>query len=487
MDGEKENLNNSNGKIKENGESFKDDGDSNLPLHKQILQNITTEPMLFPYMISSILVILTNQNLNIQKACRVDLNLSAEVCKGLEDKDSNSTSLDNSEIVVQKLVADMLIWQTILQNSIPAVFVIFLGSWSDRNRLRRPCMLLPIYGEIVRNIGLMVCVYFFDELPMNVSGLWQALPIAVTGYWAVMFMAVFSYVGDVSTEKNKTLRVGLVNATMALCLPIGTGLSGILYRKVGFYGVYTIALILGFISVWMAHIFIHDTKRIKFESEKEKEKSYWTRIKFFFNLKHLVEAFRVTFKKEKNNRRMKVIALTVLITGIMGPLQGDKGVAYLFTRVKFNWNEVQYSVYQTTSMCINLAGTFFVLGVVVRKFGVDDALIGIVATTGKFVSQFIFAFAATEFLFYFGLIVNCLQGPAIISMKSIINKIIPAQELGDKRSDGHRRKHYTRHMWTIIQLRVRSHRLLLPWCLLLSDRSYNVSYHFPLHVALYAA
>lgn len=348
-----------------NGKTVKSNDDNGLPVHKQILQNVTVEPVLFPYMIASILVILTNQNLNIQKACRVDLNLTAEVCKGLEDKDSNSTSLDDSEVAVQKLVADMLIWQTILQNSIPAVFVIFLGSWSDRNRLRRPCMLLPIYGEIVRNIGLMVCVYYFDELPMNVSGLWQALPIAVTGYWAVIFMSVFAYVGDVSTvstrmsesltverkprenvcktpafprrlsytgkirficaqDKNKTLRVGMINATMALCLPIGTGLSGILYRKVGFYGVYTIALILGLISIWTAHVFVHDTKRIKFESDKENERSYWTRVKFFFNVKHLVEAFRVTFKKEKNNRRMKVIALTVLITGIMGPLQGKR-------------------------------------------------------------------------------------------------------------------------------------------------------------------
>lgn len=205
MDNGKNNSDSSNGKMLKDDKSSKDSDDNNLSFYKQILQNITVEPMMFPYMIASILVILTNQNLNIQKACRVDLNLSAEVCIGLENKDSNSTSLDDSEVTVQKLVADMLIWQTILQNSIPAVFVIFLGSWSDRNRLRRPCMLLPIYGEIVRNIGLMVCVYFFDELPMNVSGLWQALPIAVTGYWAVMFMAVFSYVGDVSTVRLQKL------------------------------------------------------------------------------------------------------------------------------------------------------------------------------------------------------------------------------------------------------------------------------------------
>lgn len=174
-------------------------GGGKEPLHQTVLRNLTVEPMLFPYLIASILVILANQNLNIQKACRVDLKLSTDVCDDLENKDKSSAMLTDSEITVQKLVADMLIWQTILQSSVPAVFVLFLGSWSDRNRLRRPCMLLPVYGEVARNLGLLVCVYFFDELPMNVTGLWQSLPIAVTGYWTVMYMAVFSYVGDHST------------------------------------------------------------------------------------------------------------------------------------------------------------------------------------------------------------------------------------------------------------------------------------------------
>lgn len=188
-------------KNKENGKTFEEDKE---PLFKSFLKNITVEPMLFPYLIASILVILVNQNLNIQKACRVNLNLSHDVCEELVNKDKNSVFLTDSEVMVQKLVANMLIWQTILQSSVPTVFVLFLGSWSDRNRLRRPCMLLPIYGEVVRNIGLLVCVYFFDELPMEVSGLWQSLTIAVTGYWTVMFMAVFSYIGDVSTVSLKS-------------------------------------------------------------------------------------------------------------------------------------------------------------------------------------------------------------------------------------------------------------------------------------------
>lgn len=201
MSDEKTLLVDSNTKVTKNGENFKlaDNSIRKIPIHKLIAENITVEPMLFPYLIATILVILANQNLNIQKACRVELDLSSDVCTSLENKDKNSVNLTDSEITVQKLVANMLIWQTILQSGVPAVLLLFLGSWSDRNRLRRPCMLLPIYGEIVKNIGLLVCVSYFDEIGMELTGLIQSLPMALTGYWAVIFMAMMAYIGDIST------------------------------------------------------------------------------------------------------------------------------------------------------------------------------------------------------------------------------------------------------------------------------------------------
>lgn len=103
------------------------------------------------------------------------------------------------EVVVQELVADMIIWKTIVQSSIPSVLIIFIGSWSDRNHKRKPCMLIPIIGEFLTSIGLLLCTYYFYELPMEVAGLVESVPPAMTGGWMTMFMAVFSYVGDVTT------------------------------------------------------------------------------------------------------------------------------------------------------------------------------------------------------------------------------------------------------------------------------------------------
>lgn len=169
---------------------------------KYVFQNITVEPLLAFFQVSSVLSTLTTQNLNLQKACRVNLKLSDDVCDGLENK--NMSLYADQEVQVQQQVADMLIWQTIIQSSIPCILVIFIGSWSDRNRKRKPCMLVPVIGEIIRNIGLLICVFYFNELKMEVAGLVESIPTSMAGGLTVLYLAAFSYIGDISSV-SKTL------------------------------------------------------------------------------------------------------------------------------------------------------------------------------------------------------------------------------------------------------------------------------------------
>lgn len=164
---------------------------------KYVFQNITIEPLLALFQVSSVLSSLTTQNLNLQKACSVNLRLDEDVCYGLKNK--NTTFYADQEVAVQQLVADMLIWQTIIQSSVPCVLVVFIGSWSDRNRKRKPCMLVPIIGELVRNAGLLLCVYYFYELALEVAGLVESIPTSIAGGLSVLYLAAFSYIGDVSS------------------------------------------------------------------------------------------------------------------------------------------------------------------------------------------------------------------------------------------------------------------------------------------------
>lgn len=59
----------------------------------RIWDNITVEPLLAFYIIPSILASLATQNLNLEKACRVNLAYSEDVCDALTRRDTANYTL----------------------------------------------------------------------------------------------------------------------------------------------------------------------------------------------------------------------------------------------------------------------------------------------------------------------------------------------------------------------------------------------------------
>lgn len=45
-----------------------------------------------------------------------------------------------------------------------------------------------------------------------------------------MLMGVFSYIADITTEEERTLRIGIVNLCFSLGVPIGMAFSGVLLK-----------------------------------------------------------------------------------------------------------------------------------------------------------------------------------------------------------------------------------------------------------------
>lgn len=168
-----------------------------------VLDRCTVEPVFGCYVLTSVLTGLCTQNLSLQKACRVNLRLGDGTCAALERRDSTAAGYMDAEVAVQRLVAGMAVWKTAVVCSVPAALIVFVGSWSDRHRRRKPCMLAPIAGELVSSVGMLLCTRYFYELPMEVVGLVEAVPPALAGGWMLMAMAVFSYIGDVSTVSER--------------------------------------------------------------------------------------------------------------------------------------------------------------------------------------------------------------------------------------------------------------------------------------------
>lgn len=214
---------------------------------KLIKDNTTVEPIMACYIMPSVLASLAIQNLNLEKACRVNLNYTDEVCDALNLRQTENYTFEEEE--VQKLTASIQVWKNIVQTAIPVLLILFVGAWSDKTGKRKACILIPIVGEFLSCLGFIVNTYFFYELPVEVTALTESIFPAITGGWFTNFIGVFSYIGDITTTENRTYRVGLVNMFMSLGYPIGSALSGVLLSWVGYYGVFSISATLYMFSL----------------------------------------------------------------------------------------------------------------------------------------------------------------------------------------------------------------------------------------------
>lgn len=226
---------------------------------KLIKDNTTVEPLMICYIMSSLLASLATQNLNLEKTCRVNLNISSAICDALMK--SQMDNYTEYEAQVQTVVAGVQGWKNIIQTLIPVLIILFVGAWSDKTGKRKACIILPIVGEFLACMGLMLNTYFFYELPMEVTAVTESIFPALTGGWFTNSVGVFSYIGDITTDENRTYRLGIVNLCMTLGAPLGSALSGVLLSMIGYYGVYSISASLYLFSITYGSFYLQDPMR----------------------------------------------------------------------------------------------------------------------------------------------------------------------------------------------------------------------------------
>lgn len=206
---------------------------------KFLKSNITVEPVLAFFVMPSVLAMLATQNLNLDKACRVNLGFDDAVCTALRLRKRANHSFEEDE--VQKLIASVQGWKSVVHTAVPTVLMLFIGAWSDKTGKRKICMLMPIFGEFMTCVLNIINTYFFYEVPVELTVFMEVVFPSLTGGWYTMFLGTFSYLGDITSKDTRTFRLGILSLCMTVGFPIGMGLSGVLLKYLGFYGVFAIS------------------------------------------------------------------------------------------------------------------------------------------------------------------------------------------------------------------------------------------------------
>ncbi|XP_045764912.1 solute carrier family 46 member 3-like isoform X1 [Maniola jurtina] len=392
-----------------------------------MLRNITVEPAMFLYIIPAILTALTLQNLNIEKACRVNLNFSSEICDALRKQTLGEQN--EYERAVQKLVAKALSWKTNITGTVPCLLALFIGSWSDMTGHRKSFIMLPVIGQFILCLNGIINTYFFTQLNLEVLVFTDAIIDGLSGSWCVCLMALFAYISDVTNDDNRTFRMGLVSFSLTVGFPIGMGISGIFLKKFGFYGCYGVAGCLHFINLMYTIFILKDPKRSA-EQKMHDKKGVLYFFRTFFDVRNVKETLTVVFKNGPNNRRFRICTMLVVVSILFGPMHGEISVMYISTRYRFNWDEVKFSVFQAYNFVTHTIGTIFSITVFSKYLKWHDSVLGIISTLSKIAASFVYCFAPNERIFFIAPLVDILNGTSLLAMRSIVSKLVLPSEFG---------------------------------------------------------
>nr|XP_034824587.1 proton-coupled folate transporter-like [Maniola hyperantus] len=392
-----------------------------------VRSNITVEPVVGFFVFPSILSMLATQNLNLDKACRVNLQFGEAVCNNLRLRKRDNLTLEEDE--VQKLVASVQAWKSVILTIVPTILMLFIGAWSDKTGRRKICMLMPIFGDFMACVLNMINTYFFYEVPVEMTGFMEVIFPSLTGSWYTLLLGCFSYLSDITSKETRTFRIGILSLCMTVGFPIAMGLSGVLLRYTGYYGVFSVSALFQFLNFCYVTFAIKDHTWLDCKEKKKKKRCIGFLMEFF-DFRSLKDTFHIAFKKGANNRRLRICLIMTVVCLSFGPLWGELSVMYIFARYRFNWDEVKYSIFSTYNLVAHALGTVFSISVFSKKLRVDDAVLGMISATSKIAGSVLLAFARTNAEVYLVPIVQILDGTMTIALRSIASKLVSHQELG---------------------------------------------------------
>ncbi|XP_037298870.1 solute carrier family 46 member 3 [Manduca sexta] len=397
---------------------------------KHVISHVTIEPCAFLIIFSSVLQSVATQSLGLQKACRVNLELGDEICEALRTQ-NQTEDFSVYERMVQELYSSQVAWRSVLQTVFPCVIIIFVGGWSDATGRRKVIMLTCLCGEIAHSLNNIINVIFFYQIRLELYIFFDVFTVSIVGGASVMFLALMNYICDITTEENRTYRIGFVSLCTFAGMPLGLSLSGIVLNRFGYYTIFISSLILHIINFIYMIFLISDRARTT-DQKMHDGKGVMHFLRTFFNLAIIRETLTIIWKKTENNRRIKIIIILLSVNVLYGPFFGETATVYMLTRYRFNWNDVQFSFYQTYHFLVSLIGSMISLLLFSKYLKWDDTILGIIATTSKILSSFVYCFAPTSAIFYTASLVDILSGAmlALLSVRSIFTKLMSPYELG---------------------------------------------------------
>lgn len=93
-------------------------------------------------------------------------------------------------------------------------------------------------------------------------------------------------------------------------------------RLIGFYGIFSISASFYVIALYYGYFYVEEPP-VKISEKKNLKAENKSLLADFFDKEHVIETFRVAFKKGENQRRLRVSMILIVVMVVIGPMHGE--------------------------------------------------------------------------------------------------------------------------------------------------------------------
>lgn len=311
-----------------------------------IKELITVEPLIVCYIIATMLRVPLLNELRIEKACKSNCGYNDTVCDSYKhDYFKYHSEFEN----VNKVIESTNYWQIPLQIILIVTIVLFSGSFSDKHKLRKLFMLLPIIGELFAVIGGIFSIIFMREWPLEVLIITEAIVPSLLGGQPMIMMAIYSYIADISTIKMRTLRIGSIQIITNFFILVVRSFNNSLFKVIGFI---PILIITGLIYLIGLLYGIYRVKDVR-SDDKIVQKSL---LKDVINFKLIIDAIMILFKKKNGNKRIFMWLILLLTFLSLSVRRSESMLVFLYSGFVLYWSPSKQNNYDLMNGFIHLGG-----------------------------------------------------------------------------------------------------------------------------------
>lgn len=328
----------------------------------------------------------------------------------------NGNATKEIEEKIQPHVIRILMTASQLTSIIPAILSLFIGPLTDKFG-RKKAICASFFGHAA-SLGSFLLISVISRQWSTVNPwlyLLPYIPVVVVGGFPTMLLAVLCYTTDLSTEKNRSSRLALVEMRIYLGVLLGTTSSSYLLEWSNPTAVFLIATM----CVVVASVY---TITLVDESIEIIESASARTL--------VIDMIKTCFKRRPYKQRRILWCLMTILMFTVFTANGSSNVFYLFVREKFSWTLKEATLFNSLNILIAIIGCVIGLVFLKKRFGFSDISLAVIAMASTVAYSLLIATATNPTKMYMAACVclfNCLVLPMC---RSLISTIVAKNEIG---------------------------------------------------------